>query len=33
LIANAQKRLVSRLSPFERKVAKILQYPKPAGAR
>jgi len=33
LIATAQKRLVSRLSPFERKVAKILQYPKPAGAR
>ena len=33
LLASAQKRLISRLSPFEREVANFLQYPKPRGAR
>lgn len=33
LISTAQKRFISRLGPFERKMAKIVQYPKPPGAR
>ena len=33
LISNRQKRLLARRDPFERDVAKIVEYPKPVAAR